>query len=329
MRRAGVFLAFALLSTGLYAQWREQRHASSPLQSMMPPMEGSVIQGRVVTNGTDASDLRVLLFDQSNAAPWSAQVSGNGSFTFSGVGHGFYRLSVVDTAGRSMCESSLSVNDLVTRVELTMPEQHRSGAAGGEAISVEELRHKPPKEALKEAERGESALRAGKLDKATGHFERALQIDPEFAAVRQELSKLYLQRRDDGRAVAHLEALLKQRVNSVWAWANLGAARLRLGRMPEAEAAARRTLALDANQIVGRYVLGISLTAQGRNTDEALSSLRATYGKFPGGHLAAAHILALRGDIPGAREELQAYLGTNPAGDTSSVYAWLARHPAE
>jgi len=291
------------------------------------PMDGSVVQGKVSTHGADASGFRVLLMDQSNNVPASTDVAVNGGFTFSGVRRGYYMLRLVDAAGRSICERTLSVSDMVESVELKVPANRGSGSAGAETISLAELQHKPPKEALKEAEKGDLAARARKIDKAIAHLERCLEIDPEFAAVRQVLADLYLRKHDDGHAVTHLEALLRQRPASVWAWGNLSAVWFRLGRVPEAEAAARRTLALDEKHQIGRYVLGISLAAQGRNADEALDSLRATWDSFPGGHLAAAHILAGRGDIAGAREQLEAYLGTNPHRDTSPVRAWLAQHP--
>jgi tetratricopeptide (TPR) repeat protein len=326
MRCVIVLVASVLLATGLNAQWEDRGRSS--LRGSQQPLDGSVVQGKVSTHGADATGFRVLLMDQSNNVPASTDVAVNGAFTFSGVRRGYYMLRLVDGAGRSVCERTLSVSDMVESVELTVPANHGSGSPGAETISVAELQHKPPKEALKEVDKGDSAVRAKKFDKAIAHFERALEIDPEFAAVRQALANLYLRKRDDQHAVTHLEALLKQRMTSVWAWANLSAVLFRLGRMPEAEAAARRTLALDEKNQIGRHILGVSLAAEGRNGAEALASLRGTWDTFPSGHLAAANILARRGDIAGAREQLEAYLATNPRGDITPVQTWLARHPA-
>ena len=325
MRRAVLLVASVLLATGLNAQWEERLR--SPFHGPTPG-GGSVVQGKVATHGQDATGFRVLLMDQSSNVPASTDVAMNGSFTFSGVRRGYYILRLVDSAGRSICEQTLSVSDMVETVELRVPVSRRSGLSESETISLAELEHKPPKEAVKEADKGQAAALAKKIDKAIPHFERALQIDPEFAAVRQALANLYLFSHDDRQAATHLEALLKQRTTSVWAWANLSAVWFRLGRIPEAEAAARRTLALDEKNQIGRHILGIALAAEGRNPDEALASLRATWDSFPGGHLAAARILASRGDIAGAREQLEAWLSANPHGDTTLVQTWLREHPA-
>jgi tetratricopeptide (TPR) repeat protein len=325
MRCAVVCVALALLATGLNAQWEDRGRSS--FRGSLQPVDGSVVRGTVSTHGADATGFRVLLMDQSENVPASTDVAVNGGFTFSGVRRGYYMLRLVDAAGRSICERTLSVSDIVETVELTVPANHAPGWAGGETISLAELQHKPPKEALKEADKGAAAARAKRIDKAIAHFDRCLEIDPEFAAVRQGLANLYLFKHDDRDAVTHLEALLRQRTMSVWAWANLSAVRFRLRRIPEAEAAARRTLALDDKNQIGRYILGISLASEGRNTDEALNSLRATWDNFPGGHLAAAHVLASRGDTAGAREQVEAYLATNPHGDITSVQVWLAQHP--
>jgi tetratricopeptide (TPR) repeat protein len=167
----------------------------------------------------------------------------------------------------------------------------------------------------------------GKVEQAIGCFESALAIDPGFTAAREDLARLYVQRFDDPKAVTHLEVLVKERPSSVWAWANLSAVRFRLGRVEEAEAAARRTLTLNSTDPIGRYILGISLASQDKNPDEALACLRATFAAFPQGHLAAAKILASRGDVAGTRLELESYLGSHPPGDTAEVKAWLDQHP--
>lgn len=326
MRRVVVVGASLLLVTGLNAQW-EERRPSSMLQSLRSP-DGSVVQGKVSNRGADLAGFRVLLIDQSNNVPASTDIAVNGSFTFPHVPRGFYMLRLVDTAGRSICESTLSVTDLVETVQLRVPAKRNPGSSESETVSLAELRHKPPKQALREADNGIAAAHGGKLDKAIAHFERCLKIDPEFAAARQALANLYLLKHDDQHAAAHLEALLRQRTTSVWAWANLSAVRFRLGQASEAETAARRTLRLDEKNQIAQHILGISLAAEGRNPEEALASLRATWDTFPSGHLAAANILAGRGDIAGAREQLEAYLGTNPHGDTTQVRAWLDRHSA-
>jgi tetratricopeptide (TPR) repeat protein len=309
--------------TGVAAQWPQQGQVRG--QGHREPGETAALEGRVNAHGGDCKNLQVVLADQSGSQIAAAQVSLNGTFSFSGVPLGQYTLRVLD-GNKLISERYVSVDELVEQVDLELPRDRGENQNDG-TVSVSELQHRIPAKALKEAQNGESALRKGNVDVAIGNFERALGIDPDFAAVREELANLYLQKHDDARAVVHLEALLRQRRSSVWGWTSLCAAHFRLGQVAEAEAAARRALALDAAQKTSRYVLGISLASQGKNPDEALASLRETFAKYPRGHLAAAEILANRGDIAGARDELESYLGSHPPEDTSEVNAWLARHP--
>ena len=65
------------------------------------------------------------------------------------------------------------------------------------------------------------------------------------------------------------------------------------------------------------------MALEGKDTDEALTHLRATLSAFPQARLGVAKILEERGDIAGARIELESYLGTHPAGDTTAVREWL------
>jgi tetratricopeptide (TPR) repeat protein len=284
----------------------------------------SAIAGHVDLRGADSSDLQVLLIDTSGNAT-SAEVSIDGSFSFSAVACGEYEVRLADR-GRPVLERPITVDDIVERLALSMPRNHRADGAD-DSVSLSELQHKPPAQALKEAQKGQAELRKGKAVEAIAHFERAVEIDARFAAVQGALARLYLQRHDYARAVPHLEALLKERNTSVWAWANLSAARFRLGHIEEAEAAARKSLALEPAQPIGRYILGISLASLNEDSDEALNCLRESFGQFPQGHLAAAKILAGRGDIAGARTELERYLSSHPAGDLTAARAWLDQHP--
>jgi len=309
--------------TGLSAQWSQQGPFGGPGRKAMAGM--AAIQGRITPRRDDTKDLQVVLTGESGGTPATADVSAAGTFSFPAIPYGHYVLRLLD-AGKQVSERSVSVDDLVETVDLELPRDRRENNGDG-TVSVSELQHRVPARALQEAQKGESALRKKKVEEAIGHFESALEIDPDYAAAREGLANVCLQKHDDGRAVTHLEVLLRQRPSSIWAWTNLSAAQFRLGRAAEAEAAARRALALDATQKINRYVLGISLAAQGKNPDEALASLRQSCDKFPLGHVVAARILAARGDIAGARDQLESYLGSDSPEDRVELQAWLARHP--
>jgi hypothetical protein len=320
MNASAISMAAMMLVTSAFAQFTQMGLARGERSTQ--PTERGAIQGSVDTHGRADKDLQVLLIDSSGNEAATADVSTNGTFFFSSVARGEYELRLMER-GRTVCERSVTFDGMVQRVDLDLPAGGRP--SGGEIVSVAELRHKLPAEALKEAQKGEVSLRKKKSEEAIDHFERAVEIDPDFTAVHQELANLYLLKHDDMRAVGHLQTVLKARPSSAPNWANLSAAELRRGRVNEAEAAARRTLVLEPANAVGRYILGISLAFQDKDTDKAISYLRATFTQFPRGHMAVAKILAAHGDLTGARAELEAYVDLNPRENNATVKAWLER----
>jgi len=327
MRHATRFCIWSILLTFVTvvsAQATWGAYGDSPRQRTFDQGSEAELQGHVEINGHDTKDLQVILISEAGGDAVSARVSLNGAFNFSSIPYGNYELRTVDR-GVLVSQRIVSVDSMIERIDVELPAIGDERTSG--TVSLEELQHKPPAAALKEARKGEEALRKRRLDEAAGHFERALTIDPGFTALHTELANLYMQKGDDARVVNHLDAVLKQRPSWLVAWANLSAAQFRLGHMEEAEAAARRTLALEPAHPVGRYILGIVLAVQGKDTEEALRDLRASFSEFPQAHLGVAKILQERGDVAGTRIELESYLGSHPAGDVSGIREWLMKHP--
>ena len=90
-------------------------------------------------------------------------------------------------------------------------------------------------------------------------------------------------------AVSNYEAYLKTNPDNAGARSNLGAAYVRLGRLPEGIAEYRKALALDPASPTYRFNLALALYKGGRYPD-AISELQATVDKAPR-HLAARLLL--------------------------------------
>jgi tetratricopeptide (TPR) repeat protein len=105
---------------------------------------------------------------------------------------------------------------------------------------------------------------------------------------------------------------------------NLSLALSLLRRYPEAEAAARRAVQLDPKSARASYALGQILTAQGKDSLEALKNLRMALDEFPIARLQVAMILVRQGAIPDAVAELREYLKTGKAEKRQLVESWLA-----
>ena len=113
---------------------------------------------------------------------------------------------------------------------------------GGETVSVASLSHRVPTAAQKAYERGTKLSNKGDDLKAAEEFEKAVALDPEYAAAHGDLGVQYI----------------------------------RLGRLKDAEAELRRAIALDPYVSIAHSNLGWVLF-QSRNSPEAEQSAAALH----------------------------------------------------
>jgi predicted Zn-dependent protease len=92
-----------------------------------------------------------------------------------------------------------------------------------------------------------------------------------------------------------------------------------LKKYPEAETAARATLALDPLHNTTRYILGCTLIAEKRFTTETEELLRQSSKQVPNARLVLANILMKRGAVEEATAELHAYLQVPNASGKDEV----------
>ncbi len=105
---------------------------------------------------------------------------------------------------------------------------------------------------------------------------------------------------------------------------NLAATLVTLERPVEAETVARKALRLDGGHASARYLLGLALLQQQKNTSEALDHLQRASETLPRARLAIAEAAQKRGDVERAKKELRAYLNSGKLKDRQSVETWLA-----
>lgn len=189
----------------------------------------------------------------------------------------------------------------------------------GSTVSIDVLRI--PRKALGELKKAERAQQKGRLQKAIGHFEKALKIDPDFFEAHNNLGAVYLRlsclaearqsldralsiRPDDpmalrnmaylqlaagqfNQAVETLSRLIRVRPSDCWAYEYRGEALYQLGRTAQAEASFAEALSLDPNSSMARYRLG-EIAYKRRDFEAALNHFRSyLQGDSPEG---AAHI---------------------------------------
>jgi tetratricopeptide (TPR) repeat protein len=93
-------------------------------------------------------------------------------------------------------------------------------------VSVADYNRHFPHDAVKEFEKGAEALRKNKLDDARKHYEKALNIAPNFYPARNDLGTVYLQKRDFQGAQDQFQQVIKENPNDPDAYFNLANVRL-------------------------------------------------------------------------------------------------------
>jgi protein O-mannosyl-transferase len=130
--------------------------------------------------------------------------------------------------------------------------------------------------------------RQGKPDEAMAQFERALRLDPNFADARNNLGGTLGDLGRSAEAIAQFELALKIDPNSVGARQNIGIALAQEGRYDEAVAQLREALRLAPDFAECHANLGAILRREGRNP-EAIAELQRAVQLKPG--LTGAHVI--------------------------------------
>jgi tetratricopeptide (TPR) repeat protein len=129
-------------------------------------------------------------------------------------------------------------------------------------------------------------LRLGRTEEAIAHYEKALEIYPKNISARHNLASVLVQSGRAEEGMAHYRKSLELNPRNAAAHNNLGATLLRLGRVDEAASHYRAALALDPNNAQANYNLANTLVPQGR-LDEAVRHYQRALQRNP--RDAAAH----------------------------------------
>jgi protein O-GlcNAc transferase len=172
----------------------------------------------------------------------------------------------------------------------------------------------PPADARLEYAQGLLLADLGYPEAAAASFRRALQINPNSLAARQDLGAALVRMGKWGEAASILGPLAAARPESFLV-AYLDALALENSHhSKEAEAEARRASALDTNSVDARTLLGIALSSQGRY-DEAITELSRAAEMDPNSFDAELYLgrsRYARSDTAGATAALQKAVALRP-----------------
>lgn len=255
-------------------------------------------------------------------APIRAFVGPTGGYDFRDVPAGSYELRVLDGHGDVLCRELVNATDGINQFNVELPERQTANPAGG-TVSINRLKHRPPKQAIKLLDKAETYHRKGQNDKAVEALEKAVEIDPELMEAQNSLACRYLEMKNRAKAIEHYRRALALDPSQSVLYVNLAVALVQDHRGAEAEVAARRAIDLDGTNERARYVLGMALYDRGAITPEALHLLHESSVQFPTAALTLAQVYSNLGWTILAREQLSGYLEQSPPAQRGQVERWM------
>ena len=162
---------------------------------------------------------------------------------------------------------------------------------------------------------GNSLFRKGHLDEAIAHYQRALEeIDPNNAAGRTNLGNALFQKRQLGDAIEQYNMAVKINPNYAQAHGNLGVALFQQGRLDDAIAEYQKALEINPKYVEARTNLGNVLLQKGW-LDEAIVQYQIAVKINPGYALAHGNLgvaFFQKGQLDDAITQFQEALRLNP-----------------
>ena len=287
---------------------------------------GSIV-GRVHVVRGEVPPQRVLVtLEVRGAAMGSVYTDSQGTFGFHSLGPNPYTVTVDDDQYQPVRISAVILPTTLnpqTFVEITLIPKQSKAEAGRPATSegsnpdlmdVREYTAKFPKATRKEYEKGLKADREGDRESAIHHYQKAIQLSPDFYFAHNNLGSSYLSQSDFAGARKEFERVVELNqsdatayfnlsnacmlmgqladaerflgegldANQTLHWANslLGSLSLKAGKLPEAERALRHAIELNPVMAQPRLQLVNLYLQQGRNQD-AMTELHAFMSAFP------------------------------------------------
>lgn len=224
----------------------------------------AVLDGQVkFSDGNPAEAAVVQLVSSEGEVIAEQRTDPSGHFSFTSLQRGNYSV-VASMIGYHSASSLVAYSDGYRRtIELTLvPDSGSAGANGSSSrstVSVSEL--EVPEKALREYRKGIESLSRKKISEAQGHFEAAIQIDPQFNESYQQLGLLFAEQGQYPRAEETLQKAIQIDGKNSSTYAYLGYVYQRANQTGKAERAFRQSIGLsDANWLaqmgLGQILIG-------------------------------------------------------------------------
>ena len=279
------------------------------------------IKGQVrYENGQPADHVVVRLRSERIVFTDERTTDDMGKFTFDGLVPSTYHLTIEGQGFRpyssdlDITVSKMAIEQITLRLDKGPDAKAVPGQGPGGSLNAR-IAQIPPK-ARKEFDAGKQRMQAQDAVASVQHFQKAIELYPQYAEAYQLLGVVHVEGAKFGEAEPELQKATEIEPNMSTAYFALGVCRNLMAKYPEAETALLRGLELDPESADGHHELAKTYWALGRWQDAEPHAQKAVALKPD---LAPAHVLlgniALRKRDPqGALKEFQEYLRLEPNG---------------
>ena len=282
-----------------------------------------IILGKVAGPDGRGVQVRVVLQNEIGVEMDETYSNLEGRFNFRYLEKGSYLVVVDDPSyRRAEARAEFNTTSLVASVYISLkprasPEKRSPPfESGSSTVSINELRTKFPKKAVKQYEKGNASLQRGDAQGAIPHFEKALELAPDMYPVLNNLGNAYLQTRQMDRAEATLRKAIAADPAAVDPLVNLGHLYYETQKYGQAEEVLLRGLTKDPQATLAYFFLGLTYVRQGKLPAAIQNLQKSLIGGDPRvaqAHLILANLFMSSREFAKAREHLETYLKIRPA----------------
>jgi len=232
-------------------------------------IEGNIIGHMRVLRG-DTPPERVMVTLEVRGAPMdSTYCDSSGTFGFHNLGPNPYyvlvnddkyepirQLAVIDATSMS---PTVFVDLVLIPKKKTEPDSPDTSDAKGsnpDMIDVREYASRFPKKAVKEFEKGLSSDAAAKPDDAIRHYQKAVDIAPDFYLAHNNLGSAYQNKSDFPDAIKEFERVVQLNQSDAAAYFNLSNVYMLTGKLLEAQQYLNEGLRRQPDSALGQFLLG-------------------------------------------------------------------------
>jgi tetratricopeptide (TPR) repeat protein len=276
------------------------------------------IKGQVrFDNGEFAAHVIVRLRSEKVVFTDDAKTDDMGKFSFDGLTLSTYHLTI-EGQGFYPYSSDIDITmskqafEQITLRRIKDPNAKEGAPSGSVNARIAQI---PPK-ARKEFEAGQKSMQAQDAAGSMQHFQKAIELYPQYAEAYQLLGVMYLQSGKLAEAEPQLQKATEIEPNLSTAYFALGVCRNYMAKYPEAEAALLKALELDPQSADAHYELAKTYWNLQRWQDSDTHAQKAIALKpdLAGAHVLEGDLDLQKHDMPGALKEYKEGVRLDPKG---------------